>query len=222
MLWGVPAAADPSNLDLGALIVHHVPEMAFSESPPEGFCAHYLDHYAIMHYTQQVSRIDVADYMRATWFVLAAWEEPKEWCAAARGFGAHDPAFFTAGSHGGCFADQGTSLHSAGWPGPNEGVVVQTTTKAWTGNYLPVYYFSGYAYGYGGAEVIPLADPPGGIAGLPNCALPPMSWVANGSRVNPAATPIRATRSWCGPTAWATTRRSRRPSSRPGRVRGSS
>jgi hypothetical protein len=170
-----PASGDPANLEQGVLIAHYVPEMLLTEEPPGGTCGYYLDHYAINHYSQQVNRIDVADYTLATWFVLAAWEEPKVWCETAFGLGGYDVSAFAFTNIGACFPGTGQALATSGWPGPEEGVLLTASAgDPWDGNYLPVYFFSGYAYGYGDPTVIPLADVGSSPAGMANCQYPPV------------------------------------------------
>jgi hypothetical protein len=171
------ASADPESLDGGVLIAHYVPEMVFSEAPPEGYCAHYLEHYAISHYSEQLNRIDVATYLQVTWFVLAAWVEPKTWCETMFGLGEYDPGYFACGLHGPCFCGDGLEVPSPGWPGPGGGVLLRALDTPWSGNYVPIYFFNGYAYGYGGSQVLPLGNGPGEQQPyFTNCASPAQAW----------------------------------------------
>jgi hypothetical protein len=127
----------------------------------------------------QNNRIDVSGHLGCVWFVLAAWEEDKEWCGVEFGFGEYDSPVFNFTASGPCFPDTGLEWSTPGWPGPGEGTVFGTTAAPWAGNFLPVYYFSGYAYSYYGAGVIPLgANPATGSAGTTNCTHPEELWEA--------------------------------------------
>lgn len=174
--FAAPAYAD-SNLEGGALLAHYVTELGFSTDPPaEGWCQAY-ESYAITSCAEQVNRIDTGSYLPATWFVLAAWVEEKQWCGTEFGFGNYDSSLFTTISHGPCYPGSGMEMPTGGWPGPNEGVACITTSDPWTGTLVPVYYFGGYAYAYAGAGMIPLAeDPATGFAGAANCQTPYDSW----------------------------------------------
>ncbi|MCK4303256.1 MAG: hypothetical protein KAY24_03365 [Candidatus Eisenbacteria sp.] len=167
------AHADPSNLESGVFIAHYPALLEFSSNPPpEGWCQHYLDSYAITACEDQVNRIDTQGGV--VWFVLAAWSESKEWCAVEFGLGSYDAAAFLITDHGACFPEAGLELPSDNWPGPNEGTAITVTGDPWLGNLQPVYYFSGYAYSAG---VIPLAvDPGANFGGTANCENPPLAW----------------------------------------------
>ncbi len=174
------AQADPSNLAYGTLFAHHVPELPYSSDPPPGtgdWCQEY-ELYAV-YATQDVNaRIDVTGYAPVVWYVLAAWYgEDKEWCGTEFGLGDfYGPAFSFAEAFP-CFPDEGLEIPTANWPGPLEGTAFVTTTQSWFGNWVPVYFFGGYAYDYYGAQVIPIAeDPPTGFVGFGNCMAPPQQF----------------------------------------------
>lgn len=171
--------AESADLAWGVFITHYVPELGYSsDPPPAGWCEAYWSH-ALLACENQVNRIDVSGYVGCTWFVLAAWEEEKEWCGVEFGLGAFDARVFGFADHGPCFPQTGVELPTAGWPGPNEGTALATEGVPWLGNYMPVYYFGGYAYSYYGPGTIPLdVNPETGFAGTVNCLHPPHSWEA--------------------------------------------
>ncbi len=170
------AAADPANLAGGAFIAHHPMGMEFSSEPPAGgWCQEYWDHYRIEECEDQVNRIDTANAV--IWFVLAAWAEEKEWCGTEFGLGEYDAADFFIEDYGPCWPEDGLEIPTASWPGPGEGTAIVVTGTPWEGNFVPVYWFAGYAYE---EELIPLAaDPATGFAGTSNCANPPQAWAAD-------------------------------------------
>ncbi len=176
--WIVPCVqADPQNLQGGALIAHYVPELLYTESPDDA-CADYAP-YAITHHSQQVNRIDTGDSLQATWFVIAAWCEEKEFCGFMFGFSGYDPEIFEFLAWGPCLGlSGGLEIPSHGWPGPMEGTLCVTGGDPWVGNYVPIYYFHGYAFGDvdpGVIQIIP--DPTVGIhPEVGNCASPPNAW----------------------------------------------
>lgn len=175
------AMADPADLAGGCFIAHYVEALGYSsDAPTAGWCGEYAATHAITDHTQQINRIDVAEYVAASWFVIAAWMEDKEWCGTEYGFGTYDPALFVFGEFNGCYPPGGgLEIPTAGWPGPNEGIAFVVTGDPWVGNYLAVMHFGGYAYGYGAEGVIPLdIDPPTAFAGFSNCAAPPLPFDA--------------------------------------------
>jgi hypothetical protein len=176
--WG-NAGADPTLLGGGAFIVHQVPQLAYSDDPPTGdWCTSYAP-YAIHACDAQLNRVDVTEPIRVVWFVVAAWLEEKRWCGAEFGFGAYSPSLFSFVGHGACFPSHGLALPTDGWPAPNEGIALATSDQAWSGNYVPLYWFCGYAYDIGTPGVLPLAaSPMTGFAGTSNCLTPPHLWPA--------------------------------------------
>jgi hypothetical protein len=159
--------------------------MAYTVDPPAlGWCGEYAANYAISACDQQINEIYVSTYQSMLWFVIAAWAEPKVWCGTEFGFGDYVPgatgimAFL---EYGPCYAvpGQGLEIPTPGWPGPNEGTAFVVTEGQWAGNFVPVYYFAAYAYGYGDPGVVPLAlDPPTSFAGTGNCSSPPTQYDA--------------------------------------------
>jgi hypothetical protein len=157
------AVADPYDLYPGALIAHAPPGLAFS-SELEDVGDYYSEHAAITSCDQQVNRIDIAD-QPMVWYVLLAWLEPKYWCGFEFGLGdfVAGPAGYLITAHGVCDAPGGVTLSipTENWPGPNQGIAMACTEPevdfAWAGNFVPMYWFAGYAYA---AQVIPLGPNP--------------------------------------------------------------
>ena len=179
LLLGPTAMADEHMLNGGALIVHHEAAIAYSvDEPPGGWCAAYTP-YAISDPTQEVVRLDGAG--KFVWYVLAAWNEPKEWCGVQFGFDDYSLACWSFLECEPCYPVDGLELSSSNWPGPNEGTAIVTTVAPWEGNWLPVYKFSGYAYAQSyGSTVIPITDYDPGIGpfcGFSNCLNPPQDFL---------------------------------------------
>jgi hypothetical protein len=182
------AMADPADLSGGCFIAHYCEPIGYSsDAPALGWCGEYDAMYAITDHTQQINRIDVPDFLPASWFVIAAWDdEEKEWCGTEFGFGAFDAGLFIFGEWNPCYpATGGLEIPTAGWPGPMEGVAFVVTGDPWFGNYKAVAHFGGYAYGYYGANgIVPLAvDPPTAFAGFSNCAAPPEAFTVDADRL---------------------------------------
>jgi hypothetical protein len=155
------ASCDPnpclpySDLSGGALIVHYAAGMQWSVEPPaEGWCQNYINNYAITQSEDQVARIDYVPDHISTWFVLAAWDQPKRFCGVAFGLGEYDVNAYAIYEYDVCFVGGGLELPSAGWPGPNEGIAFISEGDPWFGNFVPVCRFAGYAYNE--TTVIPL------------------------------------------------------------------
>ncbi|MFC1572707.1 fibronectin type III domain-containing protein [Candidatus Eisenbacteria bacterium] len=169
-----PSAADLSG---GMLITHIPPDFYYTFGVD--WCQRYVDEYAITSSDQQVNRIDVPEYQWVVWYVLAAWHQDKQWCGVEFGIGEYDQDLIGLDEFGPCH-DGGIELPSAGWPGPNEGTRV-LHQQSWIGNYVPVYWFTGYAYGYGNSGIIPLtvnATEPDSLAGFFNCDSVPIAFEA--------------------------------------------
>jgi hypothetical protein len=113
------------------------------------------------------------------WFVLSAFPGgDKEWCGTEFGFGQYDPYLYIFTTWGPCSPGGNLEIPTDGWPGPLEGTAIVTTNLAWTGNFQPVYFFTGYAY-YGYPDIIPFdVDPPTAFGGWGNCLTPPESFDA--------------------------------------------
>ncbi len=170
------ASAQPDNLAGGVLITHFPSVLIWSDyGYPEGWCQHYIDNWAIQSCDQQNPQIEVTN--NGLWYVLAAWLEPKVFCGVEFGFGDYGNPFFIM-SFGVCNpGNDALEIATEGWPGPNQGTALAAVSTPWAGNYVPVYYFEGYAYG--NADIIPLSvDPPTGFAGMGNCQSPPVTYRA--------------------------------------------
>lgn len=179
----IACSAEEWDLRGGVFIAHYVPELAYTSDPPTGgWCAAY-DTYAIQSAAEQVNRIDIpSDFLPVSWYVLAAWTEDKEICGIEFGFGDYDERLFDFIEYQPCYqGGEGLEIPMQGWPGPETGTafVQSAVCSPWTGNFIPVYYFGGYAYSAYGPGVIPIdvdpnyAHPPNYFAGFANCATPP-------------------------------------------------
>ncbi len=169
------AAADPANLAGGAFIAHHPTGMQFSSEPPAGgWCQEFLEYHSLDSCAEQVNRIDATQ--ETIWFVLAAWEESKEWRGVEFGLGPYSPGDYVITHHGPCFPASGLAYPTENWPGPDEGIALVVTDSSWNGNLVPVYYFAGYAYG---PATIALAENPAtGFGGTADCGNPSEDWAA--------------------------------------------
>ncbi len=105
-----------TDLEGGVFIAHHISELQYTEQP-EDACGDYLP-YELVSAADQINRIDY-DGTTSTWFVLAAWFQPKEFCAFQFGFEGYDPAAYDIVFHGSCSPGSVLSIPSNGWPGPN-------------------------------------------------------------------------------------------------------
>ena len=173
----IPSAnADPTDLTGGVFIAHYPAALQFSsDPPPEGWCHHYNESFALEVCEEQVNRVDTPSAI--AWFVLAAWDEEKEWCGTQFGFDSYGPGIFGFVDWGPCYPVNGIEFASPGWPGPNEGTAcVTSSTDTWSGNLVPVYFFAGYAYAEGILSLAP--DPRMGFGGTANCPFPPSTFSA--------------------------------------------
>ncbi len=170
------ASATPDWLAGCAFITHNVPELQYTENPGT-LCQDYST-YAISSAEEQINSIYTGGFAAiANWFILVAFvEDDKEWCSAQFGFDefemGHD-GIFTFSFWGPCFPPTGGfEIPSACWPQPLEGTALVVTGDPWTGNYVPLYYFGGYAYGYGDPGIMQLIPDPTVVnpfGGLGNC-----------------------------------------------------
>jgi hypothetical protein len=172
------ALSDSSNLKGGVFIAHAPPGLQYTTEEPD-WCNAYSKAYAIDSCSEQNDRIDLDGNQgqSSVWFVLAAWDEAKEWCGVEFGLGEYDPDIYPLIASGPCFPEGGgLAIPSTGWPGPSAGVALSTSGTPWSGNFVAIYYFAGYAYGKG---TIPLSvNPVSDFGGTANCATPPEEWAA--------------------------------------------
>jgi hypothetical protein len=169
------AVADPDDLSGGVFIAHHDPNIVYCV-PPEGWCQHYIDGYAINNCDDQNPSIMTTE--ERVWFLLSAWPEDKVWCGTEFGLGEYNYYLFIFTSWGPCSPGGNLEIPTAYWPGPNEGTAIVTTDLAWQGNWEPVYYFTGYYYYYGPGQIPVDVDPPTLFGGWGNCLTPPTSYHA--------------------------------------------
>jgi hypothetical protein len=172
-LVGSAAATDPQdNLANGALIAHCPDPTIYT--PGGDYCGLY-EPIAITDCASQDNQVESLDYLNPTvFFLLAQWGEYKELGAAQFGFGPFDVVFWFAAS-GACIPPGGqlTEFASSGWPGPNEGTAI-TAGVAWTGDFIPLYWFEGYGYGY---TTIPTGpNPDTGLAEFANTEVPGVAY----------------------------------------------
>ncbi|MCK4413504.1 MAG: hypothetical protein KAY32_08175 [Candidatus Eisenbacteria sp.] len=134
---------DSMNLFGGVLIAHAPAGLTYTDGVD--WCARYEDEFRIEASSQQVTRIDPAGPEEtATWYVIAAWGEPRSWNRVTFGLGDYDPGQLGIGAWGPCNGG-GVQSASPGWPGPNEGVTMMHADR-WSGDFEAVYWFASYAY----------------------------------------------------------------------------
>jgi hypothetical protein len=172
------ARPDSSNLAGGVLIAHYPTGMQYTNTD---VCEFYSSGYALTSAEQQVNRIDVTDTgTLVTWFVISAWNEPKKFCGVEFGIGNYDEAGFAMmlSACGPCGTGfDPLEIPTGAWPGPGTGIALATPAGPWRGNYVPVYFFSGYAYAPGTKielTINPTEPPPPPFAGWANCDTPPV------------------------------------------------
>ena len=125
-----PSLADEDDLSNGVFIAHHPPGIQFTvPSPPEGWCQHYLDNFAIYSCEEQNPRIDGGVGEGSVWYVISAWEEEKIWCGTEFGFESYDPGIFGFVEWDHCCAPgvECLEIPTGPWPGPGAGTAFVTT-----------------------------------------------------------------------------------------------
>ncbi len=155
----------------GVFIAHHPTKLQYSRG--SDWCEKYHNEFALTDWTLQQNRIDL-DGTRdlvSVWYVIAAFTDSTAWSAVEFGFGDYDTKIYQFIDWGACAEGPVMELSSSGWPGPLAGTVFASLgDNCWRGNYLPVYYFAGYAYNEG---VIPLGpDPQTNFGGIVVSSLP--------------------------------------------------
>ncbi len=178
--WGIPSCdpnlcelPDSSSLAMGVFIAHAPPGLQWTSG--EDWCQRYLDEFPIASSSEQVNQVEIGT--EHVWYVLAGWEEDKEFCAAQFGFGDYSPDAYMIYDSGPCYPETGgLELPTGGWPGPNEGTALTVTNMPWSGNYVPIYWFGGYAYS---EDQIQLGiNEAQGFGGFSNCLEPRWSFDA--------------------------------------------
>ncbi len=166
--------ADEGNLSGGVLIAHHNADIQYSVGLD--FCDLYSAGNNLASCEDQINRIDINGTQDVSvWYVVAAWDEPKIWCASEFGLGDFNVEAYYFVDWGVCLPNN-LEMSTDTWPAPNQGTIVVATDTRWVGNYLPIYYFAGRAY-Y--VDVIPLSeDPSQSFGGFGNCSVPAESWDA--------------------------------------------
>lgn len=170
------AQADPHNLAGGALIAHNAGYYGRYQTPN---CETYFQYNPITSCDEQNNTMESGN--QYAWFVIAAFDEDKEWCGVQFGFDNFDPLLLAFVEYAPCFPGLGLEIPSGGWPGPLEGTSFVIRDTPWTGNWLPVYWFHVYAYGYNGpglVQLIPDPSVPVHFGGFCNCGSPPHLWDA--------------------------------------------
>ncbi len=166
VVFSTLAHGDPHILASGALITH---SMSYGRYPPQ--CYTYYQYNPISSCNEQNATMS---WGRHAWFVIAAFDEEKQWCGVEFGFNDFNPEPFDFWGADPCFPVGGLEIPSANWPGPLQGTAFVTTGTPWTGNFVPVYCFYGYAYDYYGSTILQLTpNPASGFGGFANCTTPP-------------------------------------------------
>jgi hypothetical protein len=180
------ALADPTDLSGGVLITHFPPNLMYCYGGD--LCTDAYDlHYGINDASEQNNSIqDHGDAgLPLTWYVVAAFNEEKEWCGTEFGLGDYNPyVFYMTNSGYACLQDC-LEIPTSSWPGPNSGTSIVGTTTPWSGNYRPVYVFQGYTYLASTGDFTPTIievteNPAQNFMGFGNCEVPAEVWTAEG------------------------------------------
>ncbi len=175
-----PVEADPHVLEGGALIIHHI----IHQVRYTPICDLFYEISPISDCNDQNNTVQTSTYVSVVWFVVAAFDEDKEWCQVQFGLSDFDPDLMGFADALPCYPPGGGfELESSGWPGPGEGTTIVATGGPWQGNWVPVYGFWGYAYGgsYAAPGVVQLIPDPTAtvpFGGFRDCADPPEQWDA--------------------------------------------
>ncbi|MFC1573407.1 hypothetical protein ACFL6M_07400 [Candidatus Eisenbacteria bacterium] len=178
------STADVNDLSGGVLISHHPPECCGTYEPSQ-WCDVYEERgWGIATPEEQVNRIDAVTYSYATWFIIAAFCEDKQFCTVVFGLGEYEmgiwgfdtASVFSCGPGGD--GSRCLELPTPKWPGPGEGTALTSTSGSWKGNHRAIYVISGYAYGYDGASgILPLAvNPQKRVGTFTNCDIVPVDF----------------------------------------------
>ncbi len=159
------ANADSDFLHGGVLVPHHPAGLEYSagEPPLGGNWCDYFDSTGTSVCGQINPRVPAnSGEVSSVWYVLVAWEEPKEWAGVAFGLGEYPDSIYTFIDWGVCSPCETMEIVQGNWPGSQSGTSVVCASGCWSGNYRPIYYFAGYGYSIGEIplEGTPLGDHP--------------------------------------------------------------
>jgi uncharacterized protein YceK len=141
---GSIVSADENDLSGGVFITHAPSDFVYSQGMD--WCAEYGSQYGIVSCQEQITNMPLSSPANQTLFyVVAAWNDEKVWCGSEFGISADFDGRFYFTEWGACLPDH-LELSTPGWPGANEGTAVVAAGTVWEGNFVPVYYFTGYAY----------------------------------------------------------------------------
>ncbi len=181
-LAATAAIADADDLANGVFIAHYVPGFG-GPGQPHG-CDDYMQQARIETCAEQNETVCFEGSVAyVEWYVLAAWPEEKEFCAAEFGIGDYDPELVHLIGHNPCVNDASTIPSTdPPWPAPNSGIAIAWDIEdAPTGNFAPVYMFRCYVYGSAyGTTTIPIVPNPTyhHFLGFADCQVPPVTWDA--------------------------------------------
>jgi hypothetical protein len=161
-LFAGSALAQPrDDLSNGMLIVHAPLNGCYTM---DGICA-----YANLQDCASLNNYIPLSNVSRCWFVIAVFLFESQWCGVEFGIQYEETAPSIT-DYGFCVPSNGMEVASIDWPAPHTGTAVMTIDVPWTGNYLPVYWFTGYSY-YGPGD-FQLIDHPGtpAFTTFVNCA----------------------------------------------------
>lgn len=164
----VTGAAYAQDLTGGVFIAHHPAGLAYTtETPAGGWCPLFG---TLSGCDAQNNDNLATDGSALVWYVVAAFVQDSQWCGIEFGLTYFEDAEtgYSIAEAGFCVPGQALEIPGDTWPSSGQGVSVVTTDIPWSGNFKPVYYFGGYAYG---ATTVQIGDNPGtpGPTAFANC-----------------------------------------------------
>ncbi|MBM3317404.1 MAG: hypothetical protein FJY75_06085 [Candidatus Eisenbacteria bacterium] len=164
LVTGAAIAQPATDLGGGVFIAHAPAGLVYSSDPPaEGWC-----HFGRINGCddQLNDYLPTSDYV--VMYVVAGFLQESQWCGIEFGV-SYAPGLLMT-EFGRCVPSDGLEIAQPGWPASGTGISIVTTDVPWTGNFLPVYWFSAYAYG--SATTFALGDHLGtpGPTAFANCA----------------------------------------------------
>jgi hypothetical protein len=174
-LLGLVAGANavPNDLSNGVFITHAPADFVYS--PGMDWCAEYANQYGIASCEEQITNMPIMGLESTLFYVVAAWNEDKVWCGTEFGISADFAEDFYFTEFGPCL-ENNLEISTSGWPGAGEGTAVVATDIQWEGNFVPVYFFTGYTYNTTRIQLD--VDPAQDFAGTGNCDVPALLWDA--------------------------------------------